>query len=283
MRRLFTLVTIVTFLFIHPASAQNKTKIKKKGGTTCITSNGLPNHSTGEFPNAGNPNKISAQDHKYCFPSKPVRGTKAQEKRGIVGIGVNGIPMEPGTAEWYNNDRKSGWNYSAIGGSVDLGMDKNNAHVQPSGMYHYHGVPYGLIATLKSQTDVVGYAADGFPIHANYKHLQTSYRLKKGTRPSAPYGKYDGTFVQDWEYVEGSGDLDACNGVELHGKYFYVVTKDFPQLPRCMMGTEIDVSFQRKQNGHPHMHQYQEGQRGQHPPHQRRHHRRGDHPVHRDR
>ena len=50
-------------------------------------------------------------------------------------------------------------------------------------------------------------------------------------------GRYDGTFVADYEYVEGSGDLDICNGVMLDGKYVYFFTKSFPVIPRCFRGT----------------------------------------------
>ncbi|MCB1197938.1 MAG: YHYH protein [Deltaproteobacteria bacterium] len=257
MRTIITLSMIALLSFSYPCFGQNKTKIKKDGDRTCITSNGLPNHDTGDFPNAGNPNTISEQEHTFCFPTQPTLTDRAQTKHGIIGIAINGIPMEPGTAEWYNRDRDSGWNYSAIGGSIDLGIDKNNAHVQPSGMYHYHGVPYGLIATLKSPDAIIGYAADGFPIYANYKNLQTSYRLKKGTRPTPPYGSYDGTFVQDWEYVESEGELDACNGIMMGGKYRYVITRDFPQMPRCLKGAIIDSSFERAPDAqvgphHPH-------------------------------
>jgi hypothetical protein len=37
----------------------------------------------------------------------------------------------------------------------------------------------------------------------------------RGHAPSGsagPGGNYDGTFVQDWEYAAGTGDLDECNG-----------------------------------------------------------------------
>ena len=36
-----------------------------------ITSNALPNHVTGLFPNKGNPNTISAQSRKWVLPLKP--------------------------------------------------------------------------------------------------------------------------------------------------------------------------------------------------------------------
>ena len=51
-----------------------------------------------------------------------------------------------------------------------------------------------------------------------------------------------GAFTQDYEYVEGSGDLDQCNGrygvtPEFpEGIYYYVVTDDFPFFTRCLKG-----------------------------------------------
>ena len=47
---------------------------------------------------------------------------------------------------------------------------------------------------------------------------------------------------QDYEYVEGYGDLDRCNGrfgvtPEFPiGIYYYVVTDDFPFFTRCLKG-----------------------------------------------
>ena len=77
--------------------------------------------------------------------------------------------------------------------------------------------------------------------------MQSSYRLKSGSRPgdgsSAPCGEYDGVYSNDFEYVSGLGDLDACNGrVGVtpdypDGTYYYVITNDFPYIPRCFMGT----------------------------------------------
>ena len=92
----------------------------------------------------------------------------------------------------------------------------------------------------------IGFAADGFPIYSccGYgKNLKSSYRIKEGYRDSGPLGKYDGSYVEDYEYVKGLGDLDECNGVfgrtkeHLQGVYFYVITKDFPNVPRCFKGT----------------------------------------------
>ena len=118
-----------------------------------------------------------------------------------------------------------------------LGLDQNNAHVDERGLYHYHGMPPALAST--GDSTLVGWAADGFEIHYAGATAVSSWQLKDGTRPTAPGGAYDGTYVQDWEYIEGSGNLDACNGAVVQGQYVYFATDTFPFFPHCLMGEEI--------------------------------------------
>jgi hypothetical protein len=177
---------------------------------------------------------------KYCFPKNPERNWRAVRGTPNVGIALNGIVIRPGTADWYDassprgfsRNQASGWNLEGMGSASALGIDKNNAHVDNRGLYHYHGPPPSVVL----QGSLIGYAADGFEIHYVGKTAQPSYRLKKGTRPTAPGGKYDGRFVQDWEYVKGSGVLDECNGANLEGRYVYFATDTFPFFPRCHWG-----------------------------------------------
>jgi hypothetical protein len=171
--------------------------------------------------------------------------------------------MEP------RSDRSRVWNYDGLG-RMNLGIDQHHAHVQPTGAYHYHGLPTGLVQRLRAQHGkdkmlLIGYAADGFPMYAEFGHaksgdatsalkkLQPSYRLKNGSRPTGDQGPgdmYDGTFVQDFEFIEGSGDLDECNGREgvtpeyPRGTYYYVATDSFPFIPRLFRGNP-DPSFEK--------------------------------------
>ena len=39
------------------------------------------------------------------------------------GVAINGVPFDPGAAEWWNNDPASGWQYEALSGKINLGMD----------------------------------------------------------------------------------------------------------------------------------------------------------------
>jgi hypothetical protein len=240
-----------------------------------VTGNSIPDHLVGDFPNVGNPNEIDEFNVSYDIVMRVAAedpDKSSSNSAALVGISVGGILFDPNTAEVYNNDRNSGWNYEAltIGSSSNtslagaigyLGSDCNNAHVQPTGKYHYHGMPEELVSNLlaaagNSLNDpdmvMVGYAADGYPMYARYGYsdptnassvvvaLEGSYELRSGNRSSGPGGSYDGTFIQDWEYVAGSGDLDECNGrygvtpEYPNGIYHYFVTDDYPFIQRCV-------------------------------------------------
>lgn len=210
----------------------------------CITSNGIPDHSVGQFPNAGNPHSITKQNVEVCVTDMPIKGTTPQEVR-VPGIMENGILIRPGTADYYDasslrghsRDRSSGWNLDGMGPGNTLGLDQNNAHVDNRGLYHYHGMPDAIAKT--SDDTRVGWAADGFEIHYVGGSAKPSYMLKSGTRSTAPGGSFDGTYNEDFEYQNSSGNLDQCNGALLDSQYVYFATDSYPFFPRCLYGTQI--------------------------------------------
>lgn len=218
-------------------------------GYRYIESNGLPNHETGDFPTRGNPNSISEQNYSFRVVVNPTYKNAVTPVR-ISGVALNGIPLEPGTAETYNDDIK--WSIEAFGadGEGNLGIDWSNAHVQPNGAYHYHATPEGLLekATRDQEGDLtqVAWAADGFPIYYSLSNsYKSSWQVKDGVRPDGPGGVYDGTYTEDFEYVAGSGDLDECNGIFIGDNYIYLVTDSFPYIQRCVYG-EPDASFDHR-------------------------------------
>ena len=234
-----------------------------EGEYRLISADGLPDHETGVFPNRGNPNRISAQRYELRVPARPqIAAGVTPLRMQSFGFAINGVPFDPGAAEFWNNDRN--WQYEAMSGGIALGLDQNNAHVQPNGAYHYHGLPTALLARFAGATTpvLVGWAADGFPIYGPYGYvdagnrhsplvkLRASWRLKSGTRHGGPGGAHDGSFVQDYEYSAGLGQLDECNGRHgvtpefPNGSYHYVLTDGFPFIPRCFRGTP-DTSFVR--------------------------------------
>ena len=168
---------------------------------------------------------------------------------------------------FWNRDGASGWQFEVLAPAVAvaLGIDVNHAHTQGRGLYHYHGLPTGLLWRLREQAPerpmhLLGYAADGFPIYgpegpsdptaldSPTRRLRSSYRLKPGKRDGGPGGRHDGTFVEDFVYEAGRGDLDECNGRRgptpefPDGTYYYVLTDEFPFIPRRYRGTP-DASF----------------------------------------
>jgi hypothetical protein len=263
------------------AGAEHVGTVAIRGGKRLISGNAIPNHDVDYYPNEGNPNRISAQSVSYEVTTSPTLTSRATETP-VPGVAINGIKYEPQTAEVYSNTE---WRYEALtfGGRVtgdtnrqpagdSLGIDCNFAHVQPSGAYHYHGVPTAIMPTEPAIT-LVGWAADGFPMLGRFGYatpgdpssdiveLNGSYRIKSGTRTALsagdtpPPGDYDGTFVQDWEYVAGAGDLDQCNGraedITIDGEtfgYAYYVTHTYPFLQRCVWGTP-DESFAGRNGG----------------------------------
>ena len=74
--------------------------------------------------------------------------------------------------------------------------------------------------------------------------FKTSWQLKKGNRKNKPFGKYNGSFKEDYEFISGSGDLDECNGKIVDGAYRYFATNSFPFFPRCHWG-DVSKDFRK--------------------------------------
>ena len=251
----------------------SKVQITVKGDYRYIFSNGLPDHPRGAFPNRGNPNQVQAQPYRFRLPLQPAPSARATRLGHFpFGVALNGVPFDPGAAEWWRNDRRSGWQIEPLSGAVNLGLDAHLAHVQPNGAYHYHGLGQALLARRRPDAMTqVGWAADGYPIYLPWapragstegggsvarglREVRPSYRLKAGTRAGGeegPGGRFDGTYVQDYEFAPGSGDLDEHNGQVCvtpefpAGTYCYFLTDAFPFVPRSFRGTP-DPSFQQR-------------------------------------
>lgn len=256
------------------------TIVSIKGDKRIMETNSLPNHKTGDFPNQGNPNIITAQKKTYTFPIIPKYTGKARWMRE-PGVALNGIKFEPGTAEVVECDSGENYRVEAIQNIIDLGLDFNNAHVQPTGEYHYHGLPTSIINTFDKGEDLVhiGFAYDGFPIYVSKSEKYApSFKLLDGNRKGEDCiyenpmksrdisvgGHHDGTYGSDYEFVANSGDLDECNGITVNGKYMYLITKDFPYVGRCLMG-EVDNKEQKDSLNRQHQRLGRERNQGERP------------------
>ena len=257
-----------TLSFAH----QYSETLSQDGKTRTITANNIPQHKVGLFgksKGALNPNAITAQTSTYIITNEPKKaasftpllGNKGPEYQ--FGILKNGVELDPIAAEPFPNmrDPNANWEWNLEPLNVNLGLDKSNAHVQPNGKYHYHGEPKLFLenqSIASNKMNLIGYAADGFPIYYKYAYknandmnseiitMSSSYRLKTGNRPgngtSAPCGIYDGAYTADYEYVENLGTLDKANGREgvtpeyPSGTYYYMITENFPVIPRYFRG-----------------------------------------------
>lgn len=229
-----------------------------------ITGTGVPDHVTGIFPNSSNPNSMKEGSVRFSSTLNPaVVSATGTAVAHTLGYANNSVKFDPSTAETYQN--AGAWNIEALGHTyMQLGIDSSNAHVQPNGAYHYHGMPEAYLTKLGKGTamTLVGFAVDGFPVYARYgyttatdatsavKVVTSSYRLKTTAstgRPSTTAVPM-GTFTQDYEYVAGLGDLDECNGRTgvtpefPNGIYHYYITDSYPYIQRCVKGTAASTS-----------------------------------------
>lgn len=249
--------------------------------TRTFTANSIPNHMVGLFgagPGSLNPNAISEQNESYTITLNPTFSSTLTPLLSTTGTGpnagpqysfgilLNGVELDPVAAEPFPHEGMMSpnvnweWNLEAL--NVNLGLDCNNAHVQPTGKYHYHGSPVLYLQNLNIPTNamtLIGYAADGFPIYFKYAYsnasdnlsaiieMTSSYKLKTGDRPgdgvTAPCDVYNGIYSNDYEYENGLGTLDEANGRTgvtpefPNGTYYYVITDEFPSIPRYFKGT----------------------------------------------
>lgn len=247
--------------------------VDTEAGTRTITANAIPNHTTGDFPNEGNPNTISEQNLSYTYPLNPTFTGNAIFAR-TPGVAINGVKLEPATAERAICSSGEVYSIEALQDRVDLGLDINNAHVQPTGEYHYHGKSSLLTSALTGDNDLVhvAFAADGYMIYYSKSgRYAPSYKVGTNNREGAgcsysnpatgdevEFGPTkDGSLDVDWEYLEGQGDLDECNGITIDGQYIYLMTDEYPYISRCLNGEFSELQpgsgggFSAAPNGQP--------------------------------
>ena len=245
------LLIYILILCSFPLSAKEGLKnTLTRGNLTCLISTGKPNHQIGRFPNKANPNKFREQTLTFCFPTVPKLTNFVTWGQMTVGVTLNGIPIRPYTADYFDpNTRRgfsknpsSGWRKQAMFSPRSLGIDLHYGHVDKSGLYHYHRLKSDVINN--KEEILIGYAPDGFKIFYKAKE-KSSWQLKTGIRRTAPGGRFDGQFEEDFEYIFNSGSLDECNGKKLNGVYTYFATKTYPFFPRCFKGF-VNTDFMKR-------------------------------------
>lgn len=242
--------------------------IEVSDGKCVFTSNTIPNHdfndATAHFADV-----VEEQTAVFSVTATPSMASSTTAiHMGDIAIYLNGVTLDVLSAGCYGvgdgmigcHDMDQPFRSDPLGTGSKFGADAHNAHTQPGGKYHYHGSPLAMYDMTGSvESAVIGFAADGYPVFGPYindsgtiRAVTPSYSLKSGTRAAVtfngttynPGGTFDGTYVDDWEYSSGKGDLDECNGMTIDGVYGYYITTEFPYVINCYKGTP-DSSFLR--------------------------------------
>lgn len=194
----------------------------------------------------------------------PERGAVAFTVTGVSIFGPEDGPGGDAVANHegeYEEDRQEVWlgichGHSGPGGHFHYHADANCQHWHPDDETGETWRDYSIDSSrAKSEhSPIVGFAFDGYPIYGFVgwdedgatREITSSYRLKDGETG------YNG--IDDYEYVQGLGDLDSCNGrwgatPEFpNGTYHYVTTflngngdLGFPYFLLCYRG-EADLT-----------------------------------------
>ena len=238
-------------------SIVNFTSVIPDDTSVYVTSSGIPALVLG--PWAGNPSTVSDQSRTHKIPRLPTvnNGTKTTTTLGSTGVWIDGVAIYNWSdGQSFNNARV--WNQNAIyfEGS---GLDGNGGHPPRTGEYHTHAAPTGLMTRVgdngSGHSPILGWSYDGYPIYGPYgftnrdgtgaierkesswktRNITTRTTYANGTSVAAgptvattPLGAY----VEDYEFVQGLGDLDKYNGIFSvtpeypDGIYHYVVSID---------------------------------------------------------
>ena len=232
----------------------------------CIfQTNNIPNHDFNDG-DLSFPNDVSPQNISFEISATPSHALSTTAVSLVMdnAILLNGVKIDLLAAACFGvgdgkvgcNDINQAWRYDPMFAANGFRVDTHNAHSQPNGSYHYHGKPNALYHDddNSSVSPLVGFAADGYPIFGSYfddngaiRKAISSFQIIDGNRPAgteSPGGVYDGTYRDDYQYVENHGDLDECNGMTINGVYGYYITDGFPYVLSCFKGTP-DNSFNK--------------------------------------
>ncbi|MCY7410881.1 MAG: YHYH protein [Chitinophagales bacterium] len=224
----------------------------------------IPSYDIGPWP--GNPNIAGNQSFVFKITRNPKKnlGNLVVTPYGHIGVWSNGVSIfNPKDAMSYAN--LNVWFQNAYYFEGD-GFDDCLGHPNQQKEYHNHVNPQCLYDDTDSlnHSPIIGYAFDGFPVYGAYgyvntdgtggiKRMKSSYQFRNITqRTTLPDGTIldaslygpsvnstypIGSYLQDYEYLESSGDLDNFNGRFCvtpdypSGIYAYFVTIDDSLLP----------------------------------------------------
>ncbi len=186
---------------------------------------------------------------------EPAQGAFTSVRSDVLGVFVNGVPI-------YNQFETTSYQGQNLWHVDPLAMNDDGSLVaagHPRASLEHNGslgVLENLIADASRHSPIIGYALDGYPIYGPWaygddgklRRMRSGYRLRNIKRRThlpdgtaltpAQFGpdvssEYPlGSFVEDYEFIAGAGDLDASNGRFAKtpdypaGTYAYFLTTD---------------------------------------------------------
>lgn len=227
-----------------------------------ITTNGIPNHDfESMLACTQGGDCTSEQNYVWSIPRTPTNDTtgghnsadcpetngdyECAPARGSIAVAINGVPLY-GPEDGPGGDAVAAEHGAFVEDRQPIDLGICHGHNAMGGTYHYHADSNCMHwhpkdgENIKDDYDmsnpqviaqntydgnhsqVIGVAYDGYPIYGfwgyddemNIVEMKSSYELKDGETG------YNG--IDDYQYTEGLGHLDVCNG-------HFGPTPDFPQ------------------------------------------------------
>ncbi len=197
------------------------------GDTIVVVGNAVPDYTyIGTSPGEPGGREVS-----FSIPATPTMADAVTDVPylGAAAVTLTGIPI-------YGPTEGTGGDVDSLPGIISA----CGSHMGPTGFHTHKILTSAETDCLFSPEEVasgpqlVGYAFDGFPIYTG-GGLTSSWQLTD-----------ESLFASDtWAahtYVEGSGDLDRCNGrLDADGNYAYFTTEGFPYVLGCFVG-EVTIT-----------------------------------------
>lgn len=201
------------------------TSVSNDGTNITIQTNGMPDHVSPYYDTSNtlyedysgttfsgvnfrkNPNTIVSQTLTFTIPLTPSQATSTTATSlGPIGVALNGVAL-------YN--QYAGPNNQALTNEI-TSFDKYYGHPQGQGQYHYHVEPLYLTTVTETDSSLMGFLLDGFPVYGPKENGATvisadldAFHGHTHATADYPNGIYHYHFTADDPYLNGSGFYGA--------------------------------------------------------------------------
>ena len=196
------------------------TSITNDGTYITIQTNGVPDHPSVYYPTSNslyqafsgttfggytfsqNPSTIVEQTLTFKIPVNPTEAaTHASTPLGPIGVAINGVPL----FNQYNGQDNPL--------TVEIAsFDQWWGHPQQQGQYHYHVEPKYLTTVKGTDSSLIGFLLDGFPVYGPVEYGDTitnamldEYHGHFHATADYPNGIYHYHFTAEAPYLNGNG------------------------------------------------------------------------------